>query len=144
VVVPLATPFFLFVARAEIDATCRLGEQFFSQTKKSSDALIAELVEDVAPLRRRGHEATVAQAGQVIRHIRLRKTCPLDESSDREWPITQGFEQREAGHIRKSAKKLGLDRCRARDLSHHLFSSFISVTADMIAIGDGDVKLRMV
>jgi hypothetical protein len=74
----------------------------------------------------------------------LRETCGLDEGRDRERPITQSLEQREAGHIRKAAKELGLDGCRVRDLSHHLFFSFISVVANMIAIGDGNIKLRMV
>ena len=46
----------------------------------------------------------------MIRHIGLRETCPLDEGRDREWPITQSFEQRKAGQIRTSAKELGLDR----------------------------------
>jgi len=79
----------------------------------------------------------------MIRDIGLRETCPLDESSDREWSITQSLSLLEAGHIRKSAKELGLDRCRVRNPNYHLIFSFISVVADMIAIGDGNVKLRI-
>ena len=110
------------------DVLCVVVQQRVREADHPHDSLVGDPVVDDAMLAPRVDEAAPAQAGEMVRHLRLRHAEPLDQFSHRQLAlVAQQLEDANAGEVAEAAEVLrdqvASDRCfrkaeRGLELGH--------------------------
>ena len=84
-------------------------DQLVTNTQDLLGLRVGQRIHGESALLNSVYQAAFEQAGQMVRHVRLREGGVLHKVSDGPWSVTQSFQYCKARQIREAPEQLCLD-----------------------------------